>query len=128
MALFLMAVALCAVFHLGVTPVLHIAALIAYRALIDSNGGCETATAGTGFSQLFRITLFLAGTKVPCGRLPGLTLCMEISWLPVPTTGRLLSGRKKMALGRRHMSTQGMIPQVCGVWSWKVKLRYERIQ
>lgn len=27
-----------------------------------------------------------------------------------------------MALGKRPMSTQGMIPQVCGVWNWEVKL------
>lgn len=27
-----------------------------------------------------------------------------------------------MALGKRRMSTQGMIPQVCGVWSWEVRL------
>lgn len=74
------------------------------------------------FSQLFQLSLFLAGMKVPCGRLPGHILCMEISWRPVPMTGKLLSGRKKMALGKRHMSTQGMIPQVCGVWSWEVRL------
>lgn len=75
----------------------------------------ETATTGMRFSQLFQITLFLAGMKVQCGKLPGLILCMETSWLPAPMTGRLLSGRKKMALGKRPMSTQGMIPQVCGV-------------
>ena len=102
--------------------ILHLTALITYRTPIYNDDGCETAAAGMGLSQLFQVTLFLAGMKVPCGRLPGRILCMEISWLPVPMTGRLLSGRKKMALGKRHMSTQGMIPQVCGVWSWEERL------
>lgn len=64
--------------------------------------------------------LFLAGMKVLCGRLPGLILCMGISWLPVPMTGRLLSGRKKMALGKRPTSTRDMILQVwrVGVGRW----------
>lgn len=112
---------LYAVFHLFITHSSY-HCINCLRTPIYNEDSCETAASGKGFSQLFQIALFLAGMKVPCGRLPGLILCMEISWLPVPMTGRLLSGRKKMALGRRLTSTQGMIPQVCGVWRWKARL------
>lgn len=62
---------------------------------------------------LLKPALFIfVGMKGQCGKLPGLIPCMETSWPPVPMTGKLSSGRKKMGPGKRHTNTQGMIPQV----------------
>lgn len=61
----------------------------------------------------------LSVMKVLCGKWPGPTPCMAISWHPAPMTGRSLSGKRRTALGRRHMSTQDTIPQVRWVWQEK---------
>lgn len=111
-----------AIFHLGVTRVLCLTVPALCRAPVHGTMAVKQPQlefVSLGFVQTM---LFLAGMKVQCGKLPGLIRCMEISWLPVPMTGRSLSGRKKMAHGKRHTSTRGTTRQVRGVWSWDVKL------
>lgn len=70
---------------------------------------------------LFIPMLFFADMKGLYGRLLGLIQCMEISWPPVPMIGKLLSGRKKMVLGKRPMNTLGMIHQVWIVFYYEAE-------
>nr|XP_012419332.1 PREDICTED: protein SEC13 homolog isoform X7 [Odobenus rosmarus divergens] len=55
--------------------------------------------------------------RVLCGKWPGPTPCMATSWHPAPMTGKSLSGRRRMAPGRRRTNTRDTTPQ----GQWEVK-------